>query len=325
MFALILIPLALAIAISGLFDAEVERIAEENGLNDFDPNEPSIFDGSEVEFGTNTPDTLTGTNGEDALFALGQADLVNALSGDDLVEAGSNNDTVFGGAGDDIIGGGTEFDLLNGQAGDDALLGNGGDDLLLGRAGDDLLIGGGGQDSLNGGPGDDVLISGNVVLDEKGEQDISATALAVVRNTSEEDLAAVDFEALRAEGALNGVDVSFLEEPPEPTQGGDLRGGDGDDLLILAGGDTAQGGDGEDLFVLNENMVDENTVRIVDYTATDDVIAVQYAGEDAPVLDTRDRGDDAIILIGEDILALVEGGAGILPTDIRLIQDVRIN
>jgi len=124
---------------------------------------------------------------------------------------------------------------------------------------------------------------------------------------------------------LNGVDVSFLEEPPEPTQGGDLCGGDGDDLLILAGGDTAQGGDGEDLFVLNENMVDENTVRIVDYTATDDVIAVQYAGEDAPVLDTRDRGDDAIILIGEDILALVEGGAGILPTDIRLIQDVRIN
>lgn len=295
-------------------------------MDDFDPNEPSIFDDSEVEFGTNTPDTLTGTNGEDALFALGQADIVNALSGDDLVEAGSNNDTVFGGAGDDIIGGGTGFDFLNGQAGDDALLGNGGDDLLLGRACDDLLIGGGGKDSLNGGPGDDVLVSGNVVLDEEGEKDISATALAVVRNTTEEELVAVDFEALRAEGALNGVDVSFLEEAPEPTQGGDLRGGDGDDLLILTGGDTAQGGEGEgeDLFVLNENMVDENTVRIVDYTSADDVIAVQYAGEDATVLDTRDRGDDAIILIGEDMLALVEGGAGISPTDIRLVQDVRI-
>jgi Ca2+-binding RTX toxin-like protein len=324
MFALILIPLALALAFSGLFDAEISRVAEENGLEDFDPNAPSLFDDSEVDFGTNMPDTLTGTNGEDALFALGQADIVNALAGDDLVEAGSNNDTVLGGAGDDIIGGGTGFDLLNGQDGDDALLGNGGDDLFLGRAGDDLLIGGGGTDSLNGGPGDDVLISGNVVLDEEGEQDVSATALAVVRNTTEEELASVDFDALREEGALNGVDVSFLEEAPEPTQGGDLRGGDGDDLLILAGGDTAQGGAGEDLFVLNENMVEENTVRLVDYTSADDVIAVQYAGDDAPVLDTRDRGEDAIILIGEDILALVEGGAGISAADIRLVQDIQI-
>jgi len=322
---LILIPLALAVAFSGVFDAEIERIAEENGLDGFDPEAPSIFDEREADFGTNMPDTLTGTNGEDALFALGQTDVVNALAGDDLVEAGSNNDTVLGGAGDDIIGGGTGFDLLNGQAGDDALLGNGGDDLLLGRAGNDLLIGGGGQDSLNGGAGDDVLISGNVELEEDGEQDVSATALAVIRNSTEEELAAVDFDALREEGALNGVDVSFLEEAPEPTQGGDLRGGDGDDLLILAGGDTAQGGAGEDLFVLNEAMVDQNTVRILDYTPADDVIAVQYAGEEEPVLDTRDRGEDAIILIGEDILALVEGGAGLAATDIRLVQDVQIN
>ena len=44
MFALILIPLALALAFSGLFDAEISRIAEENGLEDFDPNAPSLFD-----------------------------------------------------------------------------------------------------------------------------------------------------------------------------------------------------------------------------------------------------------------------------------------
>ena len=324
MLAIILIPLALALAFSGLFEAEVSRIAEENGLDGFDPDAPSVFDDLDADFGTNMPDTLTGTNGDDALFALGQTDVVNGLAGDDLIEAGSNNDTVFGGDGDDIIGGGTGFDLLIGQAGDDAILGNGGDDHLIGRDGNDLLIGGGGLDSLNGGPGDDVLVSGNIVLDDEGEQDISATALAVVRNFTEEEIAEIDFEALREEGLLNGVDVSFLDEAPEPTQGGDLSGGDGDDLLILAGGDTAEGGAGDDLFVLNESMVDENTVRIVDYTSTEDVIAVQFAGEDEPVLDTRDRGEDAIILIGEDILALVEGGAGLAPSDIRLVQDLQI-
>ncbi len=68
-------------------------------------------------------------------------------------------------------------------------------------------------------------------------------------------------------------------------------------------------------------MVDENTLRITDYEEDDDIIAIQYDGSDAPVLDTRDRGEDAIILIGEDILALVEGGAGLSVSDIRLVQN----
>lgn len=320
MIALILIPLALAFAFSGILDAEIDRIVEENGLDGFDPNEPSIYDEREVEFGTNNEDVLVGTNGDDAIFALGQADVVRALAGDDLVEAGTNNDTVLGGAGDDIIGGGTGFDVLYGDAGDDALLGNGGDDLLIGRSGDDLLIGGGGADSLNGGPGDDVLISGNVEIEGEGELDVSATALAAVRASSSGDLAEADFAALDASGALNGVDVSFLSENPEPTQGGDLRGGGGDDLLLLAGGDTAQGGAGADIFVLNEGMVNENTVQITDYDAAEDVIALEFDGSEAPEPEIRERDGDAVIFIGEEIIARITGGAGLSVADLRLVQ-----
>lgn len=320
MIALLLIPLALAFAFSGIFDEEVERIAEENGLDGFDPDAPSVYDEREVDFGSNAPDTLTGTNGDDALFALGQTDLVRALAGDDLVEAGTNNDTVFGGAGDDIIGGGTGFDVLYGDAGDDALLGNGGDDLLIGRSGDDLLIGGGGADSLNGGAGDDILISGNVDVEGEGTLDVSATALAAVRTYSDGSLEGADFAALEEEGALNGVDTSFLQDAPEETQGGDLRGGIGDDLLVLAGGDTASGGEGEDIFVLNEAMVEQNTVQITDYNAAEDIIALEYDGSTAPEPEIRDREGDAVIFIGDDIIARVSGGAGLSADDLRLVQ-----
>lgn len=205
MIAIILIPLAWAIAFSGIFDVEAERIAEDNGLGGFDPDEPSIYDDQDVEFGTNEADTLIGTDGDDALFGLGQTDIIRGLAGDDLIEAGTNIDTVCGG---------------------DA-------------------------DSLNGEAGDDVLISGNIEIEGEGEQDVSATALAVVRTYTDDEIQEADFDALEAQGALNGVDVSFLDEAPEPTQYGDLRGGDGDDLLVLAGGDTAACGAGEDQFILN--------------------------------------------------------------------------
>ena len=210
--------------------------------------------------------------------------------------------------------------MLYGGVGDDALLCNGVDDLLIGRDGDDLLIGGGGADSLNGGPGEDVLISGNIELDESGEQDVSATALAVVRSQTGGVLEEVDFAALEASGQLNGVDTSFLTEQPEPTQGGELFGGEGNDLLVLSGGDTAQGGAGLDRFVLNENMADENTVLISDYTAGEDVIALEYDGTTEPEIDIRDRGENAVIFIGEDVIAIIEGGVGLVASDIRLVQ-----
>ncbi|MEP5152182.1 hypothetical protein, partial [Planktotalea sp.] len=72
MIALLLIPLALAFAFSGFLEGVVEDIAEDNGVEGFDPDEPSVYDGYDVEFGTNSADTLTGSSGDDALFGLGQ-------------------------------------------------------------------------------------------------------------------------------------------------------------------------------------------------------------------------------------------------------------
>lgn len=320
MIALLIVPLLVAFAFSSAFEAEAERIAEENGIEDFDPDEPSIYDDRNVEFGTNRADNLTGTSGDDAIFALGQADVVRALAGDDLVEAGSNNDTVFGAEGDDILGGGSGADVLYGDQGNDALLGNGGDDLLIGRGGDDLLIGGGGADSLNGGPGADLLISGNVEIDGEGEVDLNAAALAAARAYSSADIEDIDFATLEAEGALNGVDDRFLAQRPEATQGGDLRGGADDDILILAGGDTAEGGTGSDTFVLHEDMQDEMTVVITDFAADDDLLILEHDTETAPEIELRDRGEDAVLFIGEAVIARIEGAAGLQPSAIRLVQ-----
>ena len=320
MIALILLPLVMVFAFSSVFEAEIERIAEENGLDGFDPDDPSIYDDFDPKFGTNGAETLVGTNGDDALFALGQKDVVFARDGDDLVEAGSNNDTVFGAGGSDIIGGGTGADVLHGHAGNDAVLGNAGDDFIKGDAGNDFLVGGGGTDTLLGGKGDDFLISGNAEVGEFGEIDLSATGLALIRAYADGKFDDVDFETLDAEGAFNGVDPSFLTEEPQASRGGDIRGGAGNDLLVLNGGDTAEGGSGEDRFVLDEDMVDENTARITDYEESDDTLVVTYKGDDAPVIETRDRGDGALIMIGPDILAFVEGARGLDASAVELVK-----
>lgn len=320
MIALILLPLVMMFAYSNVFEAEVERIAEENGFDGFDPEDPSIYDDLEPEFGTNMPDTLVGTEGKDVLFALGQKDVVYALGGDDLVEAGSNNDTVFGAGGNDIIGGGTGADLLHGHRGNDAVLGNGGDDFITGDAGNDFLVGGGGTDTLLGGQGNDFIISGNAEVGEYGEIDVSATGLALIRAYADGKFDDVDFSKLEADGAFNGVDPSFITQDPEASRGGDIRGGAGNDILVLHGGDTASGGSGEDRFVLDEDMVDENTVRITDYSGRDDELIVAYDGDAEPVVDTRDRGDGALILIGDDILAFVEGARGLSASEVNLVK-----
>lgn len=79
MIALLLLPLALAFAFSGFFDDEIERIAEENGLDGFDPDEAPIYDDREVAFGTNAPDTLTGTNGDVDFDALESEGALNGV------------------------------------------------------------------------------------------------------------------------------------------------------------------------------------------------------------------------------------------------------
>jgi len=113
--------------------------------------------------------------------------------------------------------------------------------------------------------------------------------------------------------------VRFLDDGANDEQGGVLNGGDGDDILILTGGDTATGGAGEDRFVLDEDMRDERTVVIEDFTADEDVIALEYDGQ-APDVEVRDQDGDAVILIAEDVIARVSNGAGLTLSQVRLVE-----
>jgi len=325
MIALLLIPFALAavFGISSIVDNELEeeaqRIADNNGLGDFDPDAPSIFDGTEVQVGDNEANTLSGGAGTDVLFGFGQTDVLDGGAGPDVLDGGTNADTLSGGAGDDILGGGRGTDLLSGDAGNDLLLGDNGDDTLFGGDGNDTLIGGGDLDALSGGAGDDLLISGVLRFDATDEDlNVSATAARAIGLFGQGDISDADIEALRSGGAFNGVDIRFLDEPPNPPQGGTLDGGLGNDTLFLTGGDTAVGGAGVDQFVLGDDLLGARTVFITDYAADEDLITLEHDG-DVSDLDVRDRGEDAVIFLGDDVIAQITGAAGLTVADINLV------
>jgi Ca2+-binding RTX toxin-like protein len=323
MIALILIPLVAIFVFSDVFSEDLEQvreIAEENGFADFDETEQSIYDGKEVETGTNEPDRLNGTGGDDAIFALGQTDYVQGFAGDDLIEAGSNNDTVYGGAGDDTIGGGTGRDQLYGGNGEDVLLGNGGDDLIFGRGGADVLVGGPGSDTLNGGSGDDFLASGLLRFSGQEDLDMNAAAFAAIQQFGGDDLNASTYEGIEAAGGFNGVNTDFRDETAGAPQGGVLNGGSGDDFIVSSAGDTVTGGSGEDAFVMGEDLAEARNIQINDFVPGEDIIGIAHSGNTAPNVVLEDRGANAVVLIRNQVLAEVEGGAGLSASDLRFFQ-----
>ncbi len=328
LLALVLIaPLAIYYIADYVINDKVEdeatRIAENNGLAEFDSNAPSIFDDHELNLGTNGVDMLRGTSGNDALIALGEADVVRGFNGDDLIEAGTNNDTAFGGAGNDVIGGGTGADVLLGDRGNDVIIGGNGDDSLLGGDGNDTLIGGGDKDTLEGGDGNDLLISGLARFGSGNDvEDLSASAAqALISLGSGLDFENIDFAQLQSDGVFNGTDVRFLSDDAETNpQGSTINGGAGDDLLILNHADRVTGGAGSDTFVLNDRMVGQNMTQLFDYNAAEDVIAVQYDSAAAPTITVQDAGSFGDIYLDGQRIARVTDGAGLDPSTIRLIQ-----
>lgn len=322
MIALILIPLVAIFVFSDVFGEDLEQvreIAEENGFADFDEEAPSIYDGREVVTGTNAPDRLNGTGGDDAIFALGQTDYVQGFAGDDIIEAGSNNDTVYGGAGDDSIGGGTGRDELFGGNGDDLLLGNSGDDLIFGRGGEDLLVGGPGSDTLNGGSGDDVLFSGLFRFSGQDDLDMNAVAIAAITQFGGDDFDNLTYQEIEDAGGFNGINTDFRNETAGLPQGGALNGGSGDDVMVSSAGDTVTGGSGDDLFVLNEDLAEARNIQITDFVPGEDLIGIAYSGDTLPNVVIEDRGTNAVVLIRDQVLAEVEGGAGLSSSDIRYL------
>lgn len=179
-------------------------------------NGPAVVNITLANAGTlDLADELNGQSVVLRAAAAGNSTITLGMGFDSLF-GGAGNDVLSAGGGDDTINGGGGNDTLNGGLGNDTLLGGPGNDVLNGGAGNDILTGDAGNDRLNGDEGDDTLRGG------------------------------VNFLQFLDGGAGNDtlIDSGF--------QSRDLRGGEGDDVIIVSNTGNAfangiiDGGLGED-------------------------------------------------------------------------------
>lgn len=276
---------------------------------------------------TDRSDDFTGTDGDDMIDAGNGDDLLDGLSGNDILLGGSGDDVLAGGDGDDILLGQQDEDTLNGDAGDDYLQGgigqdtlNGGtgsdwlqgldgNDEILGMGGDDILIGGNQSDTLSGGAGNDLLVGGiglgpAVDLDEL--IDIrSGTPVAEALGVAEEDV------------------IRLRDDNDADT----LVGGNGDDILALGASDTGTGGAGNDIFGLLENAGASGPALLTDYDPSEDQLVVLVNDINTTLnLSLSDDNGDALIMLDQQVLARVSGGAGqFAVSDLNVVQQSAIS
>jgi Ca2+-binding RTX toxin-like protein len=221
-------------------------------------------------------------------------DQANVLDG----RAASGQVQLFGEGGDDEIFGGGSFGILEGGAGNDTVHGGTDFDNIVGQEGDDLLLGGTGQGSFQGGEGDDTMLGGAAddtflyflgtieaggyghdSIDGGGGFDFISfsddAAANTVRDAVDIDLGAGTFTGGDRLGggavfqSIEGVNGT----PFDDRIAGDgianvLRGGDGSDSLVSAGGDdTLTGGNGNDAFVLTDPA---SLVTVTDFSSGGD-------------------------------------------------------
>jgi Ca2+-binding RTX toxin-like protein len=258
--------------------------------------------------GTDDADTLEGAEGND--FLDGQA-------GDDIMNGRAGDDTLFGREGEDVLQGEDGDDMLCSGDGDDVVTGNRGQDLLEGQGGDDFVSGDYGWDRVFGNEGNDTVIGGrggDLVVGNDGDDVIFGGIIEGVPLNLEE------LEALRDGGSLaqinGGIDLR------DDSLGNTLRGGAGDDDLIIGSGDIATGSTGADTFHLMSEQAEGGAATIISYTQADAItIIADGVDADADITVTQD-GDDALVRFGDTVLALVEGAAETLEAgDITLIAE----
>jgi Ca2+-binding RTX toxin-like protein len=275
-------------------------------------------DDDDILAGLGGDDTLAGLDGVDQLVGRGGDDLLDAGAGDDHAFGGGGNDTLDGGAGNDalqgeadndLLSGGGGADMLAGQGGEDTLDGGAGDDELQGGEGDDWLTGAGGDDWLNGAAGDDVMVggAGQDTLDGGDGQDRLVGVNAGADPSSDRSL------DLGADQDVASRDGDFL------------NGGAGNDQLIIGANDHATGGEGADRFVLGDWIAAGGFAHIHDYDPSEDQIFLVYDTNSHPdpdlLLVRDDQSDDVIVFLDGTPLALVQNGAGLSHSDIRLSPD----
>lgn len=253
-----------------------------------------------------------GSIGEDGVDSApespGEPDVTTyGTPGDDDANGGALNDLMVMGAGNDLADGGNGADTLMGELGDDALLGRGGDDDLLGGEGQDTLKGGTGDDWLFGGDGDDELrgAAGHDLLVGEAGNDV-----------------------LNGGEGHDFLDGLFGETGPVEELGDTLRGGDGNDTLVIGREDIANGSWDSDLFVVGDLEGPGSLPLVDDFVADEDVLGVLLDTIDAqdPSISFQDNPDPygpVGLLVNGELAALinVSGGAAALdPAEVAIFR-----
>lgn len=261
-------------------------------------------------------DTINGTPEDDRIEGETGDDLIDAQAGDDVLNGRAGDDTIFGGEGVDILQGQDGDDLLDAGDGDDFATGNTGADTLEGQAGDDWLSGDLDADLVRGDDGNDTVIGGrgaDVVEGGEGDDLIFGGILQGIPLTLEEMTEVRDGATLE--------EVNGTLQIHDDSVGNVLNGGSGADDLVVGSLDMVSGGAGSDTFHLMSGQSDEGAATILDFSADSDAITVIVDDPDADAdIDVTTDGADALVVIGDTVLARVQGAAETLTTaDVTLI------
>ncbi|UWR27736.1 hypothetical protein K3757_07320 [Sulfitobacter sp. S223] len=291
---LMLLGLALPMAILGFAiqdsDDDNEDTVELTGTDEADR-----FEGGEGD------DFLDGMAGDDVMNGRAGDDTIFGREGDDVLQGEDGDDMLCSGDGNDIITGNTGQDLIEGQGGDDWVSGDYGWDTVRGDAGNDTVLGGRGGDFVEGGEGDDVLFGGI----------IEGIPLNLDEMTDLRDGASLS----DLNGGVELRDDRFVDT---------LMGGEGDDDMVVGSNDIANGGDGSDTYHVMSDQFDPNAgASIRNFDTDEDAITIIVDDTSADYeLTVTDEGNDAVIRMGDDVLATVMNRAGqIAVEDITLIAE----
>jgi Ca2+-binding RTX toxin-like protein len=289
---LMLLGLALPMAILGFAfnDSDDEDSVELVGTEEADRFEGE--EGNDFIDGMAGDDVMNGRAGDDTIFGRDGDDVLQGEDGDDMLCSGEGNDIVTGNRGQDLI---------EGQGGDDWVSGDYGWDTVRGDEGNDTVIGGRGSDDVRGGEGDDLIFGGIIDgipldLDEMVE--------------------------LRGGDSLNDLNGDI--ELRDDSLGNTLVGGEGDDDLIVGSFDVANSGFGNDTFhIMSEQSDPSAGATITGYNNAEDAITVIVDDTEADYdITVTDEGDDAVIRLGDRVLATVQDRAGdVAVEDITLIAE----
>lgn len=243
--------------------------------------------------------------------------VVNMNGGDDNFTAAGGlaeliSITVDGGAGNDAIRGGDGNDRLLGGDGDDFIDGNGGSDTALLGAGDDTFQWdpGDASDVVEGGDGQDRMIFNGANLNENIELSASGSRLVLFRSqgsvTMDTDgVEQVDVNALGGADTitvkdLTGTAVTEVNVDLGGTLGGTTPDGASDSVVVegTAGNDgisvTGDAASGISVVGLAAQ------VNILHSDATDPLVVLGLAGDDAIDAAAMDAGLMSLLLDGED-------------------------